>query len=529
MTLLIADERRTIRTVTPMRPDHRVVPLVEALQRYRAAGTVSFSTPGHKQGVGADAELRAMLGDGVFAHDVWLNTGDHHRALQAAEALAADAWGADRSLFLGNGSTAGNLAFLLAMVGPGDEVIVARDVHRSILTGLVLTGARPVFVAPRLHPELQLGLGLAPADVAAALDAHPAARLVVLTSPTYWGVAADVAGIAAVAHARDIPLYVDEAWGPHFPFHPALPVPALAAGADAAVTSAHKLLGCLSQGALLHLKGPRIDQERVAAAVRSVETTSPSLPILASLDAGRRQMALHGTELLDRTIALAEGARRRLRAVPGLRVLDGAVLGAAALDPTRLVVDVAGLGLSGCAVERELREHHAVAPEMSDLVGLVFLITIGDTPASIDRLVDALRTIATTRRSRATDGLSAVLRSTGAAIAPGRQSLTPREAHFARTRSVPLAGAAGEVAAEPVIPYPPGVPVLLPGEVVSAEKVAYLRLAVGHGVHIQGPIDPTLATVRVVAESSPANRPSRATMHISESVRNVSHSDDIIA
>ena len=522
MTLLIADERRTIRTVTPIRPDHRVVPLVEALQRYRAAGTVSFSTPGHKQGAGADAELRAMLGDDVFAHDVWLNTGDHHRALRAAEALAADAWGADRSLFLGNGSTAGNLAFLLATVGPGDEVIVARDVHRSILTGLVLTGARPVFVAPRLHPELQLGLGLAPADVAAALDAHPAARLVVLTSPTYWGVAGDVAGIAAVAHARDIPLYVDEAWGPHFPFHPALPVPALAAGADAAVTSAHKLLGCLSQGALLHLKGPRIDQERVAAAVRSVETTSPSLPILASLDAGRRQMTLHGTELLNRTIALAERARRRLRAVPGLRVLDGAELGAA-LDPTRLVVDVGGLGLSGCAVERELREYHAVAPEMSDLVGLVFLITIGDTPASIDRLVDSLRTIAATRRQRATDGLAAVLRSAGAAIAPGRQALTPREAHFARTRSVPLAGAAGEVAAEPVIPYPPGMPVLLPGEVVSAEKVAYLRLAAGHGVHIQGPIDSTLATIRVVAETAPGERPPRTAMHIAESARNVSH------
>ncbi len=503
VSISVADPPLFILAEPPRRLDQRAAPLVEAVRHYAAAGTVPFSTPGHKRGAGAAPDLVELLGAQVLSHDVWLNTGDHHRALQSAEALAADAWGAQRSFFLVNGSTSGNLALLLAAVRPGDEVIVARDIHRSILTALVLTGARPVFVAPRLHPRLHLGLGLAPADVAAALDAHPAAQLVVLTSPTYWGVASDVAGIAAVAHARGIPLYVDEAWGPHFPFHPALPVPALAAGADAAVTSAHKLLGCLSQGALLHVTGPRIDHERVAAAVRSVGTTSPSLPILASLDASRRQMALHGTAMLDRTIALADEARRRLRAVPGLRVIDGEALGDAALDPTRLVVDVAGLGLSGCAVERELRERHAVAPEMSDLVGLVFLITIGDTPASIDRLVRALRTIATEPRPRATKGLDAVLRSAGAAIAPGRQALTPREAHFARTRSVPLCEAAGEVAAEPVIPYPPGVPVLLPGEVVSAEKVAYLRLAAAHGVHIQGAVDPTLATVRVVAEAGP--------------------------
>jgi lysine decarboxylase len=160
---------------------------------------------------------------------------------------------------------------------------------------------------------------------------------------------------------------------------------------------------------------------------------------------------------------------------------------------------------------------------MSDLVGLVFLITIGDTPASVDHLVGALRAIAETRRPRATDGLAAVLRSAGAAIAPGQQALTPREAHFARTRSVPLARAVGEVVAEPVIPYPPGVPVLIPGEVISAEKIAYLRLATGHGVHIQGPIDPTLATVRVVAKSTPANRPRREAMQLAESARTVSY------
>ena len=198
---------------------------------------------------------------------------------------------------------------------PGDDVIVARDAHRSILAALIACGANPVWISPRLHPALHLGLGVAAADVAAALDAHPGARLVVMGTPSYWGVAADTAAVADVAHARGVPLYVDEAWGPHLPFHPDLPTSAIEAGADLVVTSAHKLLGCLGQGAIL-LAGQtgagRIDLDRITTAVRLTQTTSPSLPILASLDACRRQMALHGEALLARTIALAEDARSRL-------------------------------------------------------------------------------------------------------------------------------------------------------------------------------------------------------------------------
>jgi arginine/lysine/ornithine decarboxylase len=312
-------------------------------------------------------------------------------------------------------------------------------------------------------------------------------------------VASDVAGVVDVAHERHVPVYVDEAWGAHFAFHPRLPPSAMASGADAAVASVHKLLAALSPGAILNARGPYLDLGRLASAVRITQTTSPFVPLLASIDACRRQMALHGEILLDRTIALAAAARHRIEQIPRLRVLDAARLGLPAdrHDATRLVIDVQGLGLTGIEVERELRRRFGVAPEMSDLVGIVCLVTVGDTPRSIDRLVTALARIAREprRASRPIDGL---LRSSAGAVAASPQRLTPREAYFAPARSSPLAAAIGKVAAELIVPYPPGIPVLTPGEVITGEKVDYLRLAAAAGIHICGAADRELGSVRVV-------------------------------
>ena len=479
--------------------DHCRAPILEALWAYRAAGVVPFSTPGHKLGAGAGKEVRALLGGEVFAADVWLNTGDAAAALAEAEELAADAWGAERSFYLVDGASGGNRAFLLAALRPGDVVVVARDVHQSLLAGLILTGARPVYVAPRLHPEFDVSLGIAPEDVAATLAAHPNAKLVALVSPTYWGVASDLGKTVEVAHRRGVPVYVDEAWGPHLGFHPAFPASAMASGADGAVASPHKLLTGLSQAAVLHVQGSRVDADRLAATVKLTRTTSPLLPILASLDACRRQMALAGRDLLDLAIELAEATRRRLRALPGVRVLDHADLGLPAerFDPTRLVIDVQGLGLTGIEVERELRGRFGVAPELSDVLGVVCLVTVGDTLESVDRLVDAFAALAAERAGWRGARLR-LLRSSGEIVAPGPQAMTPREAFFAPSRAVALAAAAGEVAAESVVPFPPGILVLAQGEVITPAKLTYLRDAVRLGLHVCGPADPTLATLRVV-------------------------------
>lgn len=475
------------------------MPVLEALASFQEARTLPFSTPGHKLGVGVSDELYDLLGPDLFKADVWLNTGAHDAAVRAAEALAAATWGVDRTFFLVNGSSSGNHAFLLATLNPGDEVVVGRDVHTSLLTGLILTGARPVYVAPRLHPEFDLGLGPHPADIAAALDRHPAAKLVVLTSPTYWGIAADVAAIAAVTHARGVPLYVDEAWGPHLPFHPDLPPAAMASGADGAVTSPHKLLAGLSQAAMLHVNDGLVDTSRLATVVRMTQTTSPLLPILASLDACRRQMDLDGEALLEHALTLTATAIRRLRRLPGLTVLDADRLGLPRRrhDPTRLVVDVHQLGITGFEAERLLRHQFGIAPEMSDLLSVVCLITIGDTEESVDRLVDAFTAVAAAPRPvRQIERPHC--RSVGEIIAPGWQALTPRDAFFARLRPVPLAEAVGEIIGELVVPYPPGIPVLAPGELVTAAKVEYLRHVVDHGGLIRGAADPTLTTLRIV-------------------------------
>lgn len=478
------------------RPDHDGAPLLEALRAYAAAGTIPFSTPGHKLGAGLDSDLSGLLGSQFCTADVWLNTADHDRSVRLAEDLAAQTWGAERSFFLVNGSSSGNQAFLLATVKPGDEVIIGRDLHQSLLAALIVTGARPVYVTPRLHASLHVGLGLATEDVVSTLKAHPAARLLIVTSPTYWGVASNLPVIVAAAHARGVAVYVDEAWGPHHGFHPELPPSAMSCGADGAVTSPHKLLTGLSQAALLNIQGPRVDPARVATALKLLQTTSPLMPVLASLDACRRQMALQGSQQLDRTIRLAERARRDLRRLPGIDVLDHVSLGlpAAQYDPTRLVIDVQGLGITGYQAERLLRDQFAIAPEMSDAAGLVCLVTVGDTPESIQGLV---RAIASLRRRPGSAAPSACPRVAGEAIAPGRQALTPREAYFAPTRVVPLARAAGEVAAEAVIPYPPGIPVLTPGEVITRSKLACLQEGRAGGMHVRGAADPLLQTLRV--------------------------------
>jgi arginine/lysine/ornithine decarboxylase len=481
--------------------DHRRAPLLDGVLAYQRQGIVPYSTPGHKLGIGADAELRDTFGEHAFRADIPLGggVGDTHfggDALRVAEAMAADAWDADRSFFLLNGSTAGNHAFLLATIRPGDKVIVSRDLHKSLLVALILTGAVPVYLAPRLHPELNVGLGISAVEVATALELHPDTKLVVLVSPSYCGVASELKAITVVAHARRIPVYVDEAWGPHFHFHPALPASAMASDVDGAVSSIHKVLGGLTQAAILNVRAGLFDPDRVRTAVGMVQTTSPSVLVLASIDAARRQMALDGEVMLERTIALAADARCQLQALPGISVLDADRLGIDAFDLTKLVIDVDGLGITGYQAEDALRNRFGVAPEMSDLVGVVCLITICDTEVSIQRLVEAFATLSREHR-RGANG-RADRRSSGAAVAATDLAMSPREAFFAPSRAIPHGEASGEISTELVIPYPPGIPVLAPGEVITDEKVAYLSEGVAHGMYVSGPADPQLRNIRVV-------------------------------
>lgn len=470
--------------------DQARAPLLEALLAYVARRPALFHVPGHKQGRGAPAEWRRALGRGALAMDLTEAPGldDLHApegVIAEAQALAAAAFGAGRSYFLVGGTTAGLQALLLAVCRPGDRVVVPRHAHRSVLAGLILSGATPVYVAPEYDRELDIPLGVRPETLQAALAGSGPVRAVVVVHPTYHGTVLDTAGLVDVARHHGALVLADEAHGSHFAFHPALPVPALACGADAVVQSLHKTGGALTQASVLHVRaGSPLDPARVQEALRWVQSSSPSYLLLASLDAARRELALRGKELWARALELAGWARRQINRLPGLRVAE--YLGA---DPTRLVIDVRGRRLTGRTAASALW-NQGVAVEMSGQGYVLALITPGDTRATVGRLVRALAALPWGHRAPEPLGLP-----------PWPEVVVPpREAALGEREAVPLRQARGRVAAELVAPYPPGVPVLAPGECITPAVIEYLERCVALGQHLQGPADPTLGTIHVLRE-----------------------------
>lgn len=408
--------------------------------------------------------------------------------LEQAERRAARLWGADMCRFSVGGSTHGNQALALAVARPGERVVVARTLHRSMLLGLVLAGLEPVWVRPEVDPRHGLPHGVSATALEAALASAPDARAVLVGDPSYVGTVGDVAALAAVAHRHDVPLVVDAAWGAHLGFHPALPPHALAAGADAVVTSAHKALPAWSQGALVLARTGRIGRARLDAAVEATATTSPSGAILASIDAARALLERDGEALLGPVVEAVAAVRARLARVPGLVVLDGP-----SLDPTRLVLVLPGTGADGNAVEADLLAA-GMPVEMADRDTVVAMVTLADTPAGIEDLAIVLAESVTRHRARARPVVTSGVWAVDPVVVT-----SPREAFFARRESVPIARAVGRVSAELVAPYPPGIPVLAPGEEVTPAVVEALRAAGAAGSRIAYAADPTVRTLDVVA------------------------------
>lgn len=457
-------------------------PLADAVEAFLRDGSiVPFTTPGHKRSPAlADDLLRLDLPLAAGADDLHLS-GD---VLGRAERLAAELWGASVCRFCVNGSTQGNQALALA-VGGGGSVVVTRNLHKSLLAGLVLADLEPVWVRPRIDAATGLALEVSPADVEQALARAQDAHAVFLVEPNFVGVLGDVGAIADAAHRAGVPLLVDQAWGAHLGFHPELPPHALAAGADGLVTSAHKTLTGFTQSAYLLAKGELLDLRRLAEGFDALTTTSPSAAVLASLDRTRALLAGPGRDLLGRTIRLVAGAREALASIDGLAVLR-------ASDPTKLVLALPGTGADGIEVERDLCSD-GIRVELANRDTIVPLVTIGDTEESVGALVASVRRSLELRRGipRAPGGASAVW-----AIEPV-VAMTPREAFFAPRETVSARQAAGRISAETIAPYPPGIPAIAPGEVISRDLLDALRDAASHGTHIAYCADPALETVRV--------------------------------
>jgi len=454
-------------------------------RRVEAGEVAPMTTPGHKQR--QDLVGSVVAGDAPFYGAIdTIKNADKLRVL--AEERAADLWGADWCRFSVAGSTHGNQALCLAIGRPGQKVIVTRTLHRSLLLGLVLAGLHPVWVRPSVDPATGLPGAVPVSSVAAALAAHPDACGVILGDPSYVGTTGDVAGHAAVAHEAGVPLVVDAAWAAHFGFHPDLPPHPLAAGADAMVTSAHKALPAITQGALVLARTDRLDPARLERAFDATHTTSPAGAIMASIDAARALLAGNGERLCGRLINGIAAARKRLREVPGADVLDGP-----GVEPGKLVVLLAGTGAHGGLVEQDLIEA-GMAPEMADKDTIVPVVTIADDERRILAFAEVL--IASISRHRGVP--RAPVAASSWTVDP-QTVLAPREAFFAPHVTVPADAAAGRVSAELVAPYPPGIPVLAPGELITADALAALRHAAADGGRIAYAADPTLATFQVVS------------------------------
>ncbi len=458
-----------------------------------------------------DAAFREFVGDNVLAIDLTQIRGlddllQPTEALVAAQELAAEAYGADQSFFLINGSTSGNQCMMMAALNPGEKIALPRNAHKSAMGGLIMSGAQPVWMQPEVDQTLHMDHTVTPETVRATLDAHPDTRAVYIVSPTYYGVAADLEGIAAVAHERGIPLLVDEAWGPHFHFHPALPLSAMQAGADMCINSTHKMLGSLSQTAMLHVQGNRIRLDRLKAVYKLFLSTSPNLVLVASLDVARRQMATEGSALLSRTIEIANDARARLNEIDKVYCFGEELQGRPGvfdLDPTKVTVTVKDLGYTGYEAEEILRRRYNVQVELADLFNMLALFTIGTSQEAADALVSGVSELA--REDRPLDIFSPSgvlerrLKSSSyllPSIPPTR--MLPRDAFLAETEFVPFRTSKGRICAEVITPYPPGIPVISPGEELTTEIIEYLLLEKRAGTKMQGPYDDELKFIRVV-------------------------------
>ena len=444
-----------------------------------------FHTPGHK----GSTELTGAVVAGDRPLAGGLDTVKlRHGWLVEAERRAASLYGADVCRFSVGGSTHCNQALALSVGVPGDVVVVSRTLHRSLLLGLVLAGLEPVWIEPEVDMTTGLPSAYSPARVAEALAGHPEAVAVFLSDPSYVGTFSDLGEHARVAHAAGVPLVVDAAWAAHFGFHPLLPPHALAAGADAMITSAHKTLPAYSQAALLLARTERLNASRLERAFDAIHTTSPAGTIMASIDAARALVEREGERLLSRTIQAVSDARARLEQVPGVRVLGGA-----GVDAAKLTVSIAGTGAHGVDIESDLIAA-GVAPEMADRDTIVAVATIADDGDSLRRFTAGL--IESIERHRGAP--RAVTGAAGWIVRP-LQAVAPREAFFGAVETVAFADAAERVSAELIALYPPGVPVLAPGERVTAEALAALSQAATDGVRIAYAADPTLATLEVLA------------------------------
>src|SRR4051812_13186423 len=490
----------------PVRAEPDATPIGDAIQAFHARNDLAFGIPAHRAGTGdVTPDTVAWVGEDAFRADVGMNNGvdNRHQSWQVeptAMKLFADAVGADQTLFSTNGSSENVHVAMMTAVQPGETLVLARNGHKSAFAGLVLSGARPVYVDPVYDSIWHVAHGVDPAELERVLDAHAGAKAVMMFTPTYYGVSADVKALAEVCHARGLPLVTDDAWGLDYSFCSQLPPSALESGADLAIGSVHKTLNGFGQTSVLSVQGDLIDSSRLELVFELEQSTSASALLLSSIDAARRQFQRDGEQLLGRAIEHARRLRAAIEELSGLDLMGEDVTGgpgAFAFDPTHVTFDVVALGLTGFSAADWLRQHQGIHVELADHRRVMALITYADSDHNIDRFIDALRALcnahADTDRGHIPD-----------VPYPGdlrmETVMLPRDAFLGATEMVPWREAAGRVSAEMICPYPPGIPITAPGEQLTDTVIDYLQSLAAAGVMVEGAADETLEELRVAAE-----------------------------
>lgn len=476
-------------------------PLFHALMEYVDNETIPFHVPGHKKGVGVETEFKKFIGENPFKIDVTvfkMVDSLHHPTgpIKKAQELAADAYGADASFFSIHGTSGAIQAMILSVVGTGDKILVPRNVHKSVTAGIILSGAVPVFMNPELDKKLGIAHGVTPEVVKETLENHPDAKAVLIINPTYYGVATDIKKIADIVHGYNIPLVVDEAHGPHLGFNDSLPLSSLKAGADICAQSTHKIIGSLTQGSLLHVKSKLVNPTRVQQVLNLLHTTSPSYILMASLDCARKQIALDGRDLLSRTVELCTYTRNEINKIPGFYCFGQEVVGkpgAFSFDPTKLTINCRELGITGYELDTILSTKYHIQLEMSDLYNALAVGSFGDTKESLDSLINALKEI-----SKAHADNDRVKPDFLDIPDIPEMAVNPRDAFNSLKETLSIEDSIGKISGEFLLAYPPGIPILCPGEIITSDIINYVKDLKRAGLYVQGTEDPKVEFINVL-------------------------------
>ncbi|WP_305037455.1 aminotransferase class I/II-fold pyridoxal phosphate-dependent enzyme [Gracilibacillus salinarum] len=478
-------------------------PLFSGLIQHIRNNPAAFHIPGHKGGKGIDPEFLEFIGPNALAIDLIniepLDDLHHPKGMiKDAQDLAAKAFGADHTFFSVQGTSGAIMTMILSVCEPGDKIIVPRNIHKSVTSALIFSGAIPIFIHPEIDHQLGISHGITPNAVSKALHAHPDAKAVLVINPTYFGISADLKEIVRISHDHHIPVLVDEAHGVHIHFHEKLPLSAMQAGADMAATSVHKLGGSMTQSSVLNVREGLINHERVQTVMSMLTTTSTSYILLASLDVARKRLYQYGKQLLHDVLHLAAYTRNSINQMENLYCPGEEILGTVAtydFDPTKIIISVKDLGITGHDAEVWLRNHYNIEVELSDMYNILCILTTADTEEDVNYLLQALSALTKSFSQTANERAVHVSIPEIPLLA-----VSPREAFYADYEIIPLAESAGRISAESIMIYPPGIPIFIPGEIISEDNLAYIFKNVASGLPVQGLQDETLTTIRVLKE-----------------------------